>query len=157
MRGLYPIIALVAVGFGAACGTGRSGSLEPADPAATVRTFLAAVQDSNLTAMADLWGGARGPAVGYMDREELRKRLTVIQIYLDHERYELVQGGGLTVAGGGGRQGVVARLFRAGCISNVPFTLVPWSGRWLVNDIDLSAVGNPARQCPVSPAPPGTR
>jgi hypothetical protein len=146
------------LGFGVGCGGGRSSSLEPADPAATVQTFLEAVRDSNLTAMADLWGGSRGPALNYMDREELRKRLTVIQIYLDHERYELVQESGLTVAGGGGRQGVMARLFREGCIANVPFTLVPWSGRWLVNDIDLSAVGNPARQCPTAPTPPpGTR
>lgn len=158
MRGLLPIIALVAAGIGAACSGGRGGALQPVDPTETVRTFLDAVRDSNLTAMANLWGGERGPAMGYMDREELRKRLTVIQIYLDHERYEVVQQSGLAVSGGAGEQGVTARLFRRGCIANVPFTLVRWSGRWLVNDIDLSAVGNPARGCPtVSPTPPGTR
>jgi hypothetical protein len=146
----------------AACGGGRSGSPAPADPTETVRTFLDAANDSNLTVMAQLWGGRRGPVVDNlgayeMDQDELVKRLTVIQIYLAHDRYELVQESGLTVAGGDGRQGVTARLFRSGCIANVPFVLAPWSGRWLVNDIDLSAVGNPARGCPTVPAqPPGS-
>jgi hypothetical protein len=162
MRGLLPIIALAAVGLAAACGGGRSGSLAPADPTETVRTFLDATKDSNLTQMAQLWGGRRGPVIDNlgaygMDEDELRKRLTVIQIYLAHDRYELVQATGLAVAGGEGRRGVTVRLFRSGCIANVPFTLAPWSGRWLVNDIDLSTVGNPARSCPTVPAqPPGT-
>jgi hypothetical protein len=156
MRGLLPIIALAAVGSAAACGGGRSGSPAPADPTETVRLFLDAVNDSNLTGMASLWGGSRGPALEYMEEAELRKRLTVMWVYLEHERYELTQETGLTVSGGGGRQGVMARLYRNGCISTVPFTLVPWSGRWLVNDIDLSAVGNPARACPTIPVqPPG--
>jgi hypothetical protein len=156
MRVLLPIIALAAVGTAAACGGGRGGSPAPADPTETVRLFLDAVNDSNLAGMARLWGGGRGPALEYMDEDELRKRLTVMWVYLEHERYELTQEMGLAVSGGAGRQGVLARLYRNGCISNVPFTLVPWSGRWLVNDIDLSAVGNPARACPTVPArPPG--
>lgn len=162
MRGLLPIIALAAVGMAAACGGGRSGSPVPADPAETVRTFLDAVNDSNITVMAQLFGGKSGPVVDNLgaypieDEDELLKRLTVIQIYLAHDRYELLQGTGLTVAGGDGRQGVTVRIFRSGCIANVPFTLAPWSGRWLVNDIDISTVGNPARGCPTVPVqPPG--
>jgi hypothetical protein len=109
---------------------------------------MTAVRDSNLPVMARLWGGSRGPAAEYMAREELRKRLTVIQVYLQHDAYEIQPSGGLSLTGGGGRQGVTVRLLRSGCVATVPFTLIPWSDTWLVNDIDISAIGNPVRTCP---------
>ncbi len=109
---------------------------------------MTAVRDSNLPAMARLWGTSRGPASEYMDREELRKRLTVIQVYLQHDAYEIPGSGELSLTGGGGRQGVTIQILRSGCVSSVPFTLIPWSDTWLVNDIELSAIGNPVRRCP---------
>jgi hypothetical protein len=39
-------------------------------------------------------------------------------------------------------------MTRAGCRAVVPFTLVPWSGRWLIEEIDLAPIGNPSRACP---------
>jgi hypothetical protein len=82
-----------------------------------------------------------------MKQEELRKRLTVIATYLQHDSYELGQPGALTISDQGGRRGVAVRLVRAGCRAVVPFTLVPWSGRWLIEDIDLRSIGNPSRGC----------
>ena len=109
---------------------------------------MTAVRDSNLAAMARLWGGSRGPASEYMEREELRKRLSVIQVYLQHDSYDIPPTSGLALTGRGGRQGVTIPILRGGCVSAVPFTLIPWSDTWLVNDIELSAIGNPVRQCP---------
>lgn len=148
-RLLPPSIALGVLALSAACSSGgRSDSLAPAEPVETVRAFMTAVRDSNLAAMARLWGSSRGPASEYMDREELRKRLSIIQVYLQHDSYNLPPTGGLSLTAGGGRRGVTVTILRSGCVSNVPFTLIPWSDTWLVNDIELSAVGNPVRQCP---------
>ena len=147
LRPLPTSIALLALGFGGACSTGRSNALAPADPTATVQQFLAAVKDSNLTVMGNLWGNERGPAAGYMEAAELRKRLTVMQIYLQHDAFEFDPAGVLTVSGTEDRRVVPVRLLRAGCVATVPFRLLPWSGTWLITDIDLTTIGNPARAC----------
>src|SRR6266496_2070180 len=81
-----PLLAL-------ACG----GAQRPAPPApqsinATLGQFLDAVKDNNLDRMGQLWGTARGPAVTYMKAQELRMRLTVIQKYLDHVGYRVIEG-----------------------------------------------------------------
>ena len=151
LRALSTSIALLALGLGVGCGTGRSSTLAPSEPTEAVQQFLAAVKDSNLTAMGNLWGNEHGPASSYMDAQELRKRLTVIQIYLQHESFEFDPAGVLTISGTEDTRAVPVRLLRAGCIATVPFQLVPWSGRWLITDIDLTAVGNPARACAPQP------
>lgn len=152
LRALPTSIALLALGFGVGCSAARPGGMAPADPTETVREFLAAVKDSNLTAMGNLWGNERGPASGYMDPQELRKRLTVIQIYLQHQSFEFDPTGPVTVSGSDNVRAIAVRMFRAGCVATVPFRLLPWSGRWLITDIDLSTIGNPARAC--APPPP---
>ncbi len=120
----------------------------PVEPSVVVEEFLAAANRNDLGTMGTLWGNKRGPASTYMDQDELRKRLTVIATYLRHDRYELGEPGALTVSGDEDRRGVAARMTRAGCRAVVPFTLVPWSGRWLIEEIDLAPIGNPSRACP---------
>jgi hypothetical protein len=147
LRALPGSIALLALGFGVGCSSGRTDTLAPSDPTEAVRQFLAAVKDSNLTAMGNLWGNEHGPASGYMPSQELSKRLTVIQIYLRHDSFEFDPSGELAVAGSETTRALSVRLLRSGCMAAVPFRLVPWSGRWLITDIDLTTVGNPARPC----------
>ncbi len=125
----------------------------PSNPELTVREFLSAVRDNSLVAMADLWGTSGGPASAKMDPEELRKRLTIIQIYLDHESYEIIPDAGTPLPGSGAERELRVQLTRQGCTPVVPFTLVRWGEGWLVANIDLTAVGNPARAC----QPEGTR
>jgi hypothetical protein len=117
----------------------------------TVRQFLDAVKASDLTSMSLLWGNERGPAAGYMDPQELRKRLTVIQIYLQHDRFEFAEGGSLAMPGNEQVRVVSVRLLRSGCVAVVPFRLMPWQGKWLITDIDLTPIGNPARTCAPRP------
>jgi hypothetical protein len=151
LRALPGIIAFSGLVFVVGCGSGTPGSLAPADPEVTVREFLDAVKANDLTAMSLLWGNDHGPAAGYMDPQELRKRLTVIQVYLQHDSFEFAQGGNLAMPGDDQMKVVPVRLLRASCIAVVPFRMVPWSGKWLVNDIDLTPIGNPARTCGPQP------
>jgi hypothetical protein len=144
-QGRLASAGLVAALASSGCG-GGSGLLPPASPEAAVRTFLNAVKANNLPAMSEVWGSSRGPAKGYMKRDELDQRLTVIRTYLDHEQFEILPSqSGLPAADG--RRRVQVRLTRKGCTPVVPFTVAPYRGGWLVADIDLAAAGNPQRSC----------
>lgn len=137
----------------AACG-GRGATTVPvpAEPEAAIRVFMEAVRGNDLETMSNLWGGSRGPAVNRMDRQELRQRLTVIQVYLDHESYEILPPGlgGVTI---GKTREFSVRISRKGCRPSVPFTLVQYREGWLISEIDLAAAGNPARSCQRSSPP----
>ena len=120
----------------------------PTEPEATVRGFLNAVQSNSLIAMGELFGTDRGPAVSYMDREELVKRLTVIQSFLTHDEFEVLgPSNRASITQSPNQRTLDIRLSRAGCSPVVPFTLVRYRGGWLVQQIDLEAAGNPRRRC----------
>lgn len=142
-------IAALALGLmvGACGGRGDSGAPVPSDPDAAVRAFMAAVEENSLVAMGQLWGsGTRGPAVGYMDRQTLEQRLTVIRTYLAHEDYQILPPDASSLQPEGQRE-IRVRITRMGCTPVVPFTLGRWRSGWLITNIDLGAAGNPARSC----------
>ncbi len=146
MRGLKTILAL-ACGIGAACGGGRSTPLAPVTPAATIQGFMSAVGANNLAQMGELWGTERGAAIRSMDREELHKRLSVIRQYLRHESYSIVGELGSGLLGEEGHRIFQVRMVRGGCSRLVPFTLVEVGVGWLIQSIDLAAIGNPRAPC----------
>ncbi len=118
----------------------------PVDPQVTITRFMSAVDANNLMAMGQLWGTKRGPAIEKMDRSDLEKRLTVMQRYLIHDEYEVLDGETMGRVDDGTRAYRI-RLTRAGCVHDVPFELVRVGGGWLVSSIDLTQAGNPARRC----------
>lgn len=148
-------LAILTTLLGLACG----GGAPPRPPAPqstqeTLQQFLAAVQAKDLQRMGDLWGTERGPASGWMKGPELQQRLTVIQKYLAHVGYRVVEG---PLAGtDAGRRTYRVELQRRRCNAMLPIDLVrAKSGGWLVFDVHLEAAGNPAAACP--PADSGTR
>ncbi len=129
------------------CGGGYQPAIPaPADPAATIRAFLAAATVNNLRDMSALWGTERGPAERSIPRDDLEKRLTVMRTYLQHDSYEILPSD-VPVLGRTGRRLFEVGLERRGCRPVVPFTLVPWDDGWLVVSVDLAAAGNPAQRC----------
>ncbi len=137
------VVALAVV----SCG-GSAQYAAPVRPEAAIGAFLNAVQSNSLVAMGELWGSDRGPAVSYMDREELEKRLTVIRTYLTHEEFEILgPTNQAALSQSPNLRTVDVRLSRAGCTPVVPFTLVRYRAGWLVQQIDLEAAGSPMRRC----------
>jgi hypothetical protein len=126
----------------------------PVSPEAAVRGFLDAVHANSLPRMSELWGSTRGPARGYMRRDELEQRLTIMRTYLQYDKFEMLEPEGLPSTSGNERT-VRVRLERNGCTPVVPFTVVPYAGGWLISNIDLAQAGNPARRC-APPKQPGT-
>lgn len=134
--------------FSAACG----GRAKPAVPVPqsmneSVAQFLAAVKANDQKRMGALWGTERGPAATSMNADVLRQRLTVIQKYLDHTGYRIVEGP-LLVPGRDDLRTYRVELQRSNCNQVLPIDVVHTrSGGWLVYDVHLESAGSPAGRC----------
>jgi hypothetical protein len=149
MRRLAVLVALGTLG----CGSRASAPTpEPQSPAAAVAQFLAAVKAKDLAGMRRLWGDRDGPV--RLPDSVLTKRLTVIQIYLAHDGYRIVEG---PIVSPGRAEAVTFRVEfqRAQCNRVQPLDLVHTRrGGWMINDVHLETAGNPASAC--KPANTGT-
>ena len=134
----------------AACGGGTSiagGPVEPAGSSSQALTrFMRAAADSNLTTMAELWGSADGPAARTGKPDGWEKRIIVMQAYLRGDSSRVVSD--VPMTGSESQRRVIVALYRAGCVKQIPAVATrARSGGWLVENIDISAAGNPARPC----------
>ena len=121
----------------------------------SVSQFLAAVKANDQKRMGELWGTERGPAANSMDAVVLRQRLTVIQKYLDHSGYRIIEGP-LLVPGRDELRTFRVELQRTSCNQVLPIDVVRTrSGGWLVYDVHLESAGSPGGRC--QPAETGTR
>ena len=131
-----------------ACGS--SGSLTPAPQShnETLAQFMSAVKANDLKRMGALWGTERGPAGAWMKAEEMNQRLAVIQRYLNHAGYRVVEGP-LPVPAQDNQRSFRVELQRSnGCNVVLPIDLIrARSGTWLVLDVHLDVAGNPAAGC----------
>jgi len=130
----------------AACGGGGAAPVHPANTAsAAVQAFMRAVADSNLDAMATLWGTAKGPAARTRQPSDYERRIVIMQSYLSHDDLRIVSD---APDGSEARHAVQVELRRQACTWTVPFTVIQLpDGSWIVNQIDLTSAGNPARPC----------
>src|SRR4051812_7055419 len=152
MRQLMTCLLLASV----ACGGGsRPGTVIPQSMNESVTQFLAAVKANNQQRMGELWGTERGPASGSMNAAVLRQRVAVIQKYLDHTGYRIVEGP-LLVPGHDELRTFRVELQRENCNQVLPIDVVRTrSGGWLVYDVHLESAGSPSGRCPA--AGTGTR
>ena len=131
----------------AACGGGSAPSTVAPTTSArgAVDAFMQAVADSNLTRMANLWGTSAGPAAKTNQPADWEKRITVMQAYLQNESHRIV---GDVAEGAGDRHAVQVEIRRELCSWVVPFTAIKLGdGTWIVNQVDVTAAGNPGRPC----------
>ena len=144
MRRLLPFVLL----FGLACGRGPSQATPiPQSVNASLEEFLTAIKANDLQRLGGLWGTERGPAAASMDRQVLRQRLTVIQRYLDHQGYRIVEGP-LAVPNRADLRTYRVELQRGSCNHVVPIDIIRTrSGGWLVYDVHLESAGTPRREC----------
>ncbi len=102
-----------------------------------IDAFLKAVNAQDLQGMSALWGNNKGLARDQFKREELEKRLIVMQCLIQHDRYSYAEERPRLVTGG--RQEFLLELERGPTKARTTFTTVQGpSGRWLVEDVDVS-------------------
>jgi hypothetical protein len=128
----------------AGCG-GGAPPVEPANSAtAAVQGFMQAVADSNLTKMAGLWGTVSGPALKTGQPRDYERRIAIMRAYLRNDSFRLTS----DVPEAPDRRALQVELRRQTCTWSVPFIAIKsGDGAWLVNQVDLTAAGNPARPC----------
>ena len=103
---------------------------------AAIDRFLGGVKAQDLQAMSAVWGNAKGLARDQMKRDELEKRLVIMQCLLQHDRYVVAPDRARLAVGG--RQEIQIDLTRGSLTARTKFvTLQGSDGRWVVEDIDL--------------------
>ena len=105
---------------------------------------MQAVADSNVARMAGLWGTASGPAARTRQPPDWERRVAIMQAYLRNDGFRVTSDAPESTD----RRALQVEIRRQTCTWNVPFVAVRTSdGSWLVNQVDLTAAGNPARPC----------
>jgi hypothetical protein len=128
----------------AGCGGGTAPVQPAPTAAAAVRGFMQAVADSNVEKMASLWGTANGPASQTGQPRDYERRVAVMQAYLRNDSFRVTSDVEETPT----RRALQVELRRQTCTWSVPFVSIKANnGSWLVNQVDLTAAGNPARPC----------
>lgn len=114
-----------------------------------VMQFLGAAREQDLQGMSAIWGNDVSLTRDRVDRQELERRLLVINCHLRHEESRI----GAPQLGEAGRVILNVELTRGPRRATVPFTTVrnTKNSRWYVEDIDL----RPARE--ICNAEPMTR
>jgi len=143
-----PRLAVLVALASLACGSGGSRTPAPQSLNETLAQFMSAVKANDLKRMGALWGTERGPAGAWMKAEEMNQRLAVIQRYLNHAGYRVVEGP-LPVPAQDNQRSFRVELQRSnGCNVVLPIDLIrARSGTWLVLDVHLDVAGNPAAGC----------
>ena len=103
---------------------------------AAVEGFLKAVKAQDLQTMSAVWGTTKGAARDQMKREDLEKRLIIMQCTLTHDRWAFIEDRPRLQTGG--RQEFQIELFQAQRSAKTSIlTVTGPGGRWFVEDINL--------------------
>ncbi|MGI8618299.1 MAG: hypothetical protein ACR2L6_04315 [Gemmatimonadaceae bacterium] len=106
-------------------------------PRLAVDAFLDAVRTEDLQAMGATWGTSQGPARQTIERTELEKRVIILQCYLQHDSYRVLN----ETPGEAGRRVIRVEITR-GSEKRSPalHTVQGPRGRWYVENVELAAV-----------------
>ncbi len=118
-------------------GASPAGTVGAATGRGAVEAFLAAVKAQDLQAMSGLWGNEKGLARHQYKRDELEKRLVIMQCLLQHDQFRFVEAGPRLQTGG--RQEHLVELKKGKLTAQTTVTTVGGpNARQLVEDIDVS-------------------
>jgi hypothetical protein len=117
--------------------TSNSQLVGASSPRMAVEQFLAAVNAQDLQAMSVVFGTSHGPSRDNMDREQLDKRLIILQCYFYHDKFRILGDN----AGEGGERVFNVELTR-GRLTRTPrfYTIEGPNARWFVDNMEISAV-----------------
>ena len=131
-------------------GTSTSTSGPPlvgaSTPVMAVEQFLAAVRATDLQAMSVVFGTSSGPARDNMEREQLDKRLIILQCYFNHDKSRMLS----ETPGEGGHRVFTVELTRGRFVRSPRFYAIKGPNeRWFVDNMEIAAVREFCRE----PAP----
>jgi len=104
---------------------------------AAVQSFLDAVKGQDIQGMSAIFGTSAGPSRNNMSRDELEKRLIILQCYFNHDKSSFVS----ESPGVGGHRVVQFQLTRGSITRSPSFYAIPGpGGRWFVDNMEIAAV-----------------
>ena len=127
-----------------------SAQEKAATPEAAVDQFMKAVSDSNLNRMSELWGTEKGSSASTKVPADRAKRIYIMYSYLKGGTARVATQA-VQVPDNAKKRQLLVDFRRGDCNKMVPFTTVESKDGWLVNAIDLNAVGVPGRNCSEAP------
>lgn len=87
--------------------------------------------------MSVIFGTSHGPSRDNMDREELEKRLVILQCYFNHDKFRILD----ETVGDGGHRVVTAELTRGSNTRTPKFYVIAGpSNRYYVDNMEIAAV-----------------
>jgi hypothetical protein len=111
---------------------------------AALEQFLSGVKAQDVQAMSQVWGTTRGAAREQIPREELEKRILIMQCYFSHDSYRVVG----ESPNERGRSFRIA-LTKGNLIRETSFFTVRGpSDRWYVENAEMDPVKDLCRQPP---------
>ncbi len=107
----------------------------------SVEIFMRAVKAQDLQTMSAVWGTSRGPAREQMERDELEKRLIVIQCKLDHDTWSFAEDRPRLLSGS--QQDFRVRLKQRQAQAVTSFTTIMGpQNRWFVEIVDMEPLSD---------------
>lgn len=99
--------------------------------------FLAAVRAQDIQAMSVIFGTNRGPSRDNMNREELEKRLVILQCYFNHDKSRF-----LSESPGTDNHRIIEMELTKQGISRTPnfYAVAGPNNRWYVDNMEIAAV-----------------
>jgi hypothetical protein len=93
--------------------------------------------------MSVIFGTSSGPSRDNMNREELEKRLVILQCYFNHEKYRILS----ESPGDGGHRVIEVELMKQGNARTPNFYAIGGpGGRWYIDNMEIAAVRDFCRQ-----------
>ncbi|MEO8192248.1 MAG: hypothetical protein ABI681_00255 [Gemmatimonadales bacterium] len=106
-------------------------------PRSAVEAFLNAVHAQDIQAMSVIFGTSRGPSRDNMNREELEKRLIILQCYFNHDKFRILS----EMPGEGGHRVVATELTRGSNTRTPRFYAIQGpSNRYYIDNMEIAAV-----------------
>lgn len=130
-------LALVLAGCGGRASTVPAGATVGAvGPKQAAEQFLASIKAEDVQATSIIWGSAKGPARELIrDRNELEKRVLIMQCNLRFDTYRIVS----DVPGDGAKRNLRVELRRGQLSATTTMTVTPGPNqRWFVENTDLA-------------------
>ena len=113
------------------------GATGAATPRLAVEQFLNAVRAQDIQAMGGIFGTNRGPSRDNMNRDELEKRLIILQCYFSHDKFRILG----ESPGDGGHRVIATELTRGTNVRAPRFYVIQGpSNRYYIDNMEIAAV-----------------
>lgn len=133
--GLVGLVVIAACGGGQALSAGMIPGAS--GPREALESFLQTVRSKDIQQMSLVWGTAEGPVRGRMERNEMEKRELLLQCYLRHDAFRVIDETKSTT----GKVMFRVELAQGAVKRATNFTTVKGpEDRWFLEDVDISVM-----------------